>query len=242
MKSPVQVRNVTKQFSDDGFCLGPVSLEVGPGATIAILGKNGAGKSTFFGLVTGNLDATSGEIFFENQKLVPERFDLKRKLGYLPQKLGFPNWVTATEMLSYSARLHDLEMADEQVAHALQFWDCTDFNDLALGTLSHGMKKRVGLALASMHKPSFLVLDEPFSGLDIIHIRALENLLKERQQNGMTTIISTHILPFVAKLCDNAYFLKRGKMSTIHSWNNLDYLAKERRLEEEFFLETHADV
>lgn len=204
-----------------GFQLGPCNLEIESAETLGVLGKNGAGKSTLFKLMTANLDPSAGDITFCGRRFTPEVYVLKRKLGFLPQTPIFPPWVSGEELLHYAARLYEL-CADEVVPQALQRWDCGYYKKLPLMLCSHGMQKRIGLAVATLHQPPLLLLDEPFSGLDVFHIRTLQNLLASRKHQQHSNIISTHILPIAAQLCDRVIVLRSGNLHQIPDWIQLD--------------------
>ena len=224
---------ISKRYSSasDGFSLGPIDLAVDAGETLAILGENGAGKSTLFNLMTANLDKDSGEIILRGERLTPENFIAKRGFGYLPQKLYFPPWVSGEELLRYAQSLY----GKGNVEQSLSYWDCASYRRLPLASCSHGMQKRVGLALATLHCPPLLLLDEPFSGLDVSHTRALETLLQDRCQQGHSNIISTHILPYVAKLCHRVVILQKGILRNINNWQETSYIPRIETLEKEFF-------
>ena len=212
--------DIRKTFAA-GFQLGPVNLRVDSGETLGILGKNGAGKSTLFNLMTANLDPDAGEVIFRDQRFTPEAFALKKALGFLPQTPVFPPWVCGEELLCYAARLYNLD-SKQVVPQALQRWDCAHYKSLPLTLCSHGMQKRVGLAVATLHQPPLLVLDEPFSGLDVFHLRTLHELLASRKQQQLINVISTHILPLAAQLCDRAVVLKNGNLHQLPDWEQLD--------------------
>ena len=177
--------NIRKTFAA-GFQLGSVNLQVDEGETLGILGKNGAGKSTLFNLMTANLDPDAGEITFCTKRLTPEAFALKKSLGFLPQTPVFPPWVCGEELLCYAARLYNLD-SRQVVPQAMQHWDCTHYKSLPLTLCSHGMHKRIGLAVATLHQPPLLILDEPFSGLDVFHLKTLHELLAKRNSSSSAT-------------------------------------------------------
>lgn len=230
----IQLKELTKKFSS-GFQLGPVNLEISKSNTIALLGQNGAGKSTLFQLLTGNLDATSGEIYIFEKRLLPENYLLKRTIGYLPQHFHLPKWVTGLDILRYAASLYELEDAENKIKDSLKYWDAQSYQKKPLASLSHGMQKRIALALATIHNPQLLILDEPFSGLDLFHIRALENLIEKRQTENKITILSTHIAPYVAKLCKKVYTAEKGKIDELANWSGSSYEEKITLIENHFY-------
>lgn len=232
MTNLLDVKHLVKDFGNQQFCLGPISLALASGETLTILGKNGAGKSTFFKLVTGNLDPTGGEVNLFGQAMNPENFALKRRIGYLPQDLGLPRWVTGREILSYGCKLYGL--ASQVVTEQLGFWDCLAFADRPIASCSHGMQKRIGLGLAHIHNPDFLILDEPFSGLDLLHIANLKAKIRQRQAEGKATILCTHIAPYAAELAERAVLLVSGGVQELSDWPHLDPAARIATMESAF--------
>jgi ABC-type multidrug transport system ATPase subunit len=230
----MRIENLTKTYGS-GFTLGPISCTFAPGETIGILGKNGAGKSTLFELMTGNLDATSGQVFLGTERLTPDRPDLKKRLGYLPQHPVLPKWVTGREILAYAGLLHALPDQEARIKRAEDYWDCKDYAQKPVGTLSYGMQKRVGLALATLHDPDILILDEPHSGLDLFHVKALDEAIRRRASEGKTTIISTHVSSFAAAMCDHLFMIDGGKLIPLSPWAGLDFLSKMAAIDTAFF-------
>lgn len=230
MDNLLTIDAITKEFAA-GFKLNPCSLQLNSGDVLALLGKNGSGKSTLMDIITANSDPTAGDLIFCGQRFFPESYALKRKLGYLPQNLNFPAWVTGKELLSYACHLYCLPT--KHVDQALAYWDSTSYQHRPLAVCSHGMQKRIGLALATIHTPALLVLDEPFSGLDVVQTKALQSVIVARQQQGLATIISTHVLPYVAKICNRVLLLKLGSSKEITTWKTLGFAERIDSLEQE---------
>ena len=226
--------NLTKTF-DGGFSLGPLSLTFAPGETVIILGKNGAGKSTLFQLITGNLDVTEGTVRLGSDKLTPDQPLVKRRIGYLPQNPVLPKWVTGHEILMYAARLYEMAEISTRVAAAEQYWDCASFRHKPLMTLSYGMQKRVGLALATLAHPELLILDEPHSGLDLFHVKALDDEILRRGKEHKTTILSTHVAAFAAGVGDRVMTIDQGRMTELSGWAKLPFLDRIKLIETTFF-------
>lgn len=229
----IRIKGIAKEYP--GFRLGPVNWSLSAGQTVALLGRNGAGKSTLFKIMTGSLDPSEGEVWLGDKKFTMDAFLLKRQIGYLPQELDLPSWVSGLELLTYSARLHEIANPTQEIASWLTRFDAGSFSNLALATLSHGMRKRIGLCLALLHQPKVLILDEPFSGLDLFHIRALDEVIVERAQRGDLTILCTHIAPYAAKLCHQAFGIVSGQLRELENWQSLDWHARIERIETYFF-------
>lgn len=238
-------KNLTKIFGS--FRLGPINVSFFKGQTVAVLGKNGAGKTTLFELLTGHLDAAQGTIYVENHRVTPETTQIKRRIGYLPQYPRLPLWVTPHDLLHYAAILHggssELDQQkqvprvdfDQKVAQSEEYWDCAGYRHKPLGTLSYGMQKRVGLALATLHEPDVLILDEPHSGLDIFHCRALDDAIRKRALHGKVTVISTHVAAFAAGSCDRVIAIQDGQLEELPGWQESSFLDRISLIEKRFF-------
>jgi ABC-2 type transport system ATP-binding protein len=233
----LKILELTKRYVG-GFELGPISVEVPTGATVAVFGQNGAGKSTLFSLVTGNADRSTGHAYWSDQKISPDAVDLKRRMGYLPQESDLPAWVTPFEIVKWCATLHKLP--DQVVAKSLETWDATAWAHRPLQACSHGMQKRIGLALATMHDPELLILDEAFNALDILHTRTLETMIRSRSDRKQTTLISTHTPWIAATLCEIAWILDGGKLRILQDWTASSVESRVRMIEHEFFKGRHS--
>ena len=228
------VEELAHQYDSSSFQLGPIDFSLGSGDCVALLGENGAGKTTFFEVITGNLRPKAGTVSINGQRMNLKRFDLKRGIGYLPQHADLPRWVSGFELLSYANSLYKLNLAQEDIKNTLKFWDALDYCHKPIASLSHGMQKRIGLGLATIHTPQLLILDEPFSGLDIYHIKALKELINNRKKKNMSTIVCTHIAPYAAELCDKAFIIQAGKLEAVSKWEQSDLLERISLMEERF--------
>jgi len=234
------VVDLKMEYPTSQFHLGPINLILHKQRILAILGQNGAGKSTLFQMITGNLKPVAGTIHMAGQRMLPDRPEVKRLIGYLPQALQLPQWVNGFELLSYATRLYQLDQPEKRRDEALKFWDCDSFAKKPLAACSHGMQKRIGLAVATIHEPDLLILDEPFSGLDLYHIRALQNMIQKRRQQGRATILSTHIAPYAAELCDEVLLIQQGQLHNLNEWQEADLMTRVGLIESFFFPESRS--
>jgi ABC-type multidrug transport system ATPase subunit len=226
------IDNLTKRHSAD-FQLGPLSVTLSPGDTLGVIGKNGAGKSTLFQLLTGSLDATSGTAKLDHDIIGVKAFQTKRRMGYLPQAEFLPRWVTGYELMRYAAHL--LSVSPKVMDEAMTYWDCESYSGQPIASYSHGMQKRLGLALAHQHDPDVVILDEPFEGLDIFHTRALFDAVAKRTQSGKITVLSTHVAPYLSRACNRLLFLDSGKPTALTEWATLDEQKRTAMIEQLFF-------
>lgn len=230
----LQAIGLVKRYDQGDFCLGPIDLTLETGETIGILGHNGAGKSTFFHLITGNSYLSAGKLLLDGQPVSPDRTDLRKQIGYLPQNLNFPEWASSYDLLDYMIALHQISNRDAIIKDLCEKWDLHDYLHKPVKACSHGMQKRLGLAIASLHEPKLLILDEPFSGLDLKHIKALVSLIKERRQAKQMTILSTHIAPYAASLCQRLFMIQQGSITEKNNCQSGDLESRIQKIEQWF--------
>lgn len=231
----LELTSISKNFPQSHFQLGPLDLHMEEGDSLALFGKNGAGKSTLFHMITGHLRPDSGRIQVFGETLKMDAFALKRRMGYLPQNLDLPRWVSGFDIITYAMKLHGMNPIATERQKILDYWDCSSFAHKPLAACSYGMQKRIALALASMHKPDLLILDEPFSGLDLYHIRALEELLEQRRGQQLT-IVSTHVAAYAAKLSNKAATMRDGHLKPLLPWTDADFMTRIKLMEDQFFV------
>lgn len=204
----LQVNNLTKIYGSSKAA-DAVSFEIEQHTSTALIGPNGAGKTTTLSMLGGLVTPSAGEITF----LGENNPDIRSMIGFLPQYPKFFSWLTALEFMEMTARLSGVETKKAMVESqkALEFVGLEDALKKKVGTFSGGMKQRLGLAQAIVHKPKLLLLDEPVSALDPVGRRQVMNLLKEIQRET-TILYSTHILNDAEEMTDQLLFLREGKL------------------------------
>ncbi len=209
----IDVRNLTKRYGDL-VAVDNASFTAKRGEILGFLGPNGAGKTTTMRIITGFLPATSGTVTVEGFDIFDQSYEVRKRIGYLPENPPLYNDMTVTSYLEFVGRIKGVARAELGLAAERVTKTCglTDVTHRVLGNLSKGFRQRVGLAQALIHDPSVLVLDEPTIGLDprqIIDIRSLiRDLAAER-----TVILSTHILPEVSQLCQKVVIINEGRVA-----------------------------
>ena len=231
---PLQIEGLSKRYPQSQFQLGPLDLGLEDGASLALFGKNGSGKSTLFQMITGHLRPDAGKIMIFGEPMNLGAFALKRRIGYLPQHLDLPRWVSGFDLITYALKLHGIKSLAAKRQEVLTYWECQTFAHKPLAACSYGMQKRIALALATLHDPELLILDEPFSGLDLYHIRALEELLSLRRGRSLT-ILSTHVAAYAAKLNERAMSLHDGHLKELRTWPAASFVERIDLMEREFF-------
>ncbi|KAB2338145.1 ABC transporter ATP-binding protein [Cytobacillus depressus] len=209
MSAVVTVQNLKKSFHHLEVIKG-LDFSLTKGKCIALLGANGAGKTTTLQMLSGLMKPTSGSIIFKGAK---KGEDFRKWIGYLPQHPVFYEWMTGSEFLEYAGKLAGLTKneAKNRAEELLGMVGLADAKKRRIGKYSGGMKQRLGIAQAIIHKPKLVILDEPVSALDPFGRREVLELL-EQLKLEMTILFSTHILNDAEEVCDEIMFLHNGEI------------------------------
>ncbi|TDC08674.1 ABC transporter ATP-binding protein [Nonomuraea longispora] len=193
------------------IALDGISFTVRPGEMFGFVGANGAGKTTTMRIVMGVLQADSGSVSLRGEPIGPGD---RRRFGYMPEERGLYQKMRVGEQIEYFGRLHGMSAAAVKKAtdDLLEQLGLTERRNDAVQALSLGNQQRVQLAVALVHDPELLILDEPFSGLDPIAVDALATVLQERCRGGVPVIFSSHQLELVERLCDSVGIVSAGRM------------------------------
>lgn len=225
----IQVNNLTRYYG--AFpALRDVSFQVAEGEIIGLLGLNGAGKSTTLQMLAGILSPSSGTVTFDGQDVTDNADALKARIGFLPEEPPLYRDMTVSAFLLYCARLKGLSGAEARgrLPEVLRNTGLTERAHQVIGTLSHGYKKRVGIAMAVIHDPRLVLLDEPISGLDPRQIKDMREVIRRLAQ-GRAVIVSSHILSEISKTCDRLIVLRDGRLVAVGSEDELTaHLGQER--------------
>ena len=213
----LQARGLTKRYHGQ-LAVDAVSFEVKPGEILGYLGPNGSGKSTTVNIVVGLLDASAGTVLLDGRSVSDDPIGYKRRLGYVPEEPYLYTHLTAEEYLTLVGRLRGIPRAvlAAKTAKLLELLLLHNSRYNTMAAYSKGMRQRVLLAAALLHNPDVLVLDEPFSGLDVnagLLFRALLTLLAA---DGRMILFSTHRFDMVERLCSRAVILSAGRLVAEH--------------------------
>ena len=211
----LKVIKLTKKYKDF-LALKGISYEIKEGEIFGVLGPNGAGKSTMIKILTCFHELTSGNVTINNIS-IKQKNKIKKLIGWVPQEETFYPKLTVKENLEYFASLYgisakEIKKKSEELLKFLQLSEKT--NSLAV-SLSGGMKRRLSIAIALMHNPKIIYLDEPTSGIDPVSRRALWDIIKELKRQGLTILFCTHYLDEAELLCDRIAILRSGKIIAI---------------------------
>lgn len=210
----IEIRDLVFEYPT-ARALDGVSLQVAPKAITALVGPNGAGKTTLLRLMAALETPYAGSIIIDGLDTRKDPRAVHEKLGYLPDFFGLYDALSVRRCLAFAARSHGLppSQVDEAVAVAAQNVGLTDRLDQAAGALSRGLRQRLAIAQALVHRPSLLLLDEPAAGLDPQARRDLSHLLLSLRDKGMTLVVSSHILAELEDYSDQMVIIDHGHVA-----------------------------
>src|SRR6202045_2542296 len=222
----ITVTELTKRYARH-TAVDHVSFEVQKGQIVGFLGPNGAGKTTTMRMLTCFLPPTSGQATVAGFDVLEQPFEVKKRIGYLPEMPPLYPEMRTAEYLTFVGQLKGLAGAElaKRVDYVLDRCSVADVKDKLLGKLSKGYRQRVGLAQAIIHNPDVLILDEPTSGLDPKQINETRELIKSLAGDH-TIILSTHILPEVEQTWEQVIIINKGKLVATDSVSNLQNRAR----------------
>lgn len=208
----IEIRDLYKYYGDRR-AVGPLSATIEKGEIVGLLGLNGAGKTTTLRILACDLLPTSGSVKVGGLDVVEVPHEVRRRIGYLPDTPPVYLEMTVEEYLTFAAKLRGVTGPDveKRVDEALELTEVGSERDRAIGALSHGYRQRVGIAQAIVHKPEFVVLDEPISGLDPVQIVEMRELVRSLGGEH-TVVVSSHILSEIHETCDRIFVIRDGQI------------------------------
>ncbi|PKN91298.1 MAG: MFS transporter [Chloroflexi bacterium HGW-Chloroflexi-6] len=215
----IQVSNLTKDYGARRAIDG-LNFEARQGEITGFLGPNGAGKTTTMRILTGYMPPSEGTANIAGYDVVKESLEVRKRVGYLPETVPLYTEMTVFDYLKFMADLRQLPKADEAVEETLEMVGLLDRANGFIGNLSKGMRQRIGLAQALLHRPEVLILDEPTIGLDPAQILEVRNLIREIGKER-TVLLSTHILSEAQQICDRILIINKGKIVAEDTPGNL---------------------
>ncbi|HET9701883.1 MAG TPA: ABC transporter ATP-binding protein [Burkholderiales bacterium] len=220
MTPAIEVCQVHKRFPRV-HALAGVDLEIAPGEFFGLLGPNGAGKTTLINCLAGLARADSGILRVMGRDVRTEYREARRSLGVVPQELVFDPFFSVRECLRIQSGYFGLKRNDGWIDEVMHHLDLTSRAGSNMRTLSGGMKRRVLVALALVHKPPVIVLDEPTAGVDVELRQALWDFVRKLNRDGHTIVLTTHYLEEAEMLCGRVAMLKQGRVVALDSTRNL---------------------
>jgi ABC-2 type transport system ATP-binding protein len=238
----IQTHNLSRSFGGVP-ALAELTLEVPEGSFFGYLGPNGAGKSTTVKMLIGLLEPSAGHIRFHGNDVRDGLKSYQRRIGYVPEEPHLYSHLSGQEYLLLIGRLRGLErrMVQPRIDELLRLFGLWEDRFTSLASYSKGMRQKVLLSAALLHDPELLILDEPFSGLDVNTALVLRSLLKELAARGKMILYSSHVLETVEKVADRVLILRKGRVVADDSVARLREMLSEPSLEGVFAQLTQPD-
>jgi ABC-2 type transport system ATP-binding protein len=215
----IQVNGLTKDYGARR-AIDDLTFDAEQGEIVGFLGPNGAGKTTTMRILTGYMPPTDGSATVAGYDIVEESLEVRKRVGYLPETVPLYNDMTALEYLKFMADLRRIPEPEQRAFETLEKVNLQERVNSYIGTFSKGMRQRVGLAQALIHRPEVLILDEPTIGLDPAQVVEMRNVIREIGRDR-TVLLSTHILSEAQQICDRVLIINKGKIVTEDTPENL---------------------
>ncbi|WP_040287003.1 ABC transporter ATP-binding protein [Sporosarcina koreensis] len=209
----IEIRNLTKKYGNF-TALDNLTLSLPEGTVFGFVGANGAGKSTTFLILSTLLQPTAGTVLIDGINITEKPDEIRRRIGYMPDFFGIYDQLKAHEYLDFYGASYGIPAADRPklITDLLELVNLSDKRDTYVDSLSRGMKQRLCLARSLIHDPKVLILDEPASGLDPRARVEMRDILRSLRAMGKTILISSHILPELAEMCDEIGVIDGGRL------------------------------
>ncbi len=220
MQPAIEIRGVSKAYGPVR-ALVDIDLEIPQGEFFALLGPNGAGKTTLISILAGLARADAGSVKVMGHDVTADYRGARRSIGVVPQELVFDPFFTVRETLQFQSGYFGLGQNDDWIDEVMARLDLTDRADFNMRSLSGGMKRRVLVAQALVHKPPVIILDEPTAGVDVELRQGLWQFIRQLNDGGHTIVLTTHYLDEAEALCSRVGMLKQGKLVALDSTHNL---------------------
>lgn len=235
MESPpaVAVRNLRKIYGSKAAVDG-LDLVVPCGCFFGFLGPNGAGKTTTIRMLMGLIPPSSGEISILGLDMPKDDVEIKKRIGLVPDETLLFDQLTGPEYIEFVGRMYGLERtsARERARELMALFELDSKLRKLIGEYSKGMRKRVAMAAALIHRPQLFLMDEPFEGVDAVGARLMKDILLEQVRHGATIFLTSHVLEVVERLCDRVAIIHDGRLVVDDTIENLR--AGEETLEDIF--------
>jgi ABC-2 type transport system ATP-binding protein len=218
----ISLKSLTKRYGKF-VAVDNLDLEVPGGELFGFLGPNGAGKTTTLRMIAGILLPTSGTVRLGGFDVARNPMEAKARLGFIPDRPYIYEKLTGTEFLRFVAGLYGIsgKELEHRIGELLELFDLSDWGDSVVESYSHGMRQKLIISSAFIHKPAVIIVDEPMVGLDPKAARTLKDLFREYVQRGNTIMMSTHTLEVAESLCDRIAIIQAGKIRAIGTMEEL---------------------
>ncbi len=232
----IEYKNFSKSYGNK-LAVDNLSLKIEDGVLCAFVGPNGAGKTTTLKATAGILEFDKGDILINKLSIKKNPISCKKDIAYLPDNPDLYEFLKGIDYLNFICDIYDIkDERSELIKKYSDLFELTGFLGNTINTYSHGMKQKLSIIGALIHKPKVLLLDEPFVGLDPVSSHNLKEIMKELTKEGVTIFFSTHVLEVAEKLCDKVAVIKDGKLII---YDSMKKVVKDKSLEDLFMEKVH---
>lgn len=209
----IRIQDLRKVYGGKAAVDG-LSLNVGRGSFFGFLGPNGAGKTTTIRMLMGLAAPSAGEIEILGMKMPAQALDIRARIGLVPDDSLLFDHLTGPEFVEFAGRMYRLDraVARARAAELMELFELDGARKKIIGQYSKGMRKRVAMAAALIHRPDLFLLDEPFEGVDAVGARLMKDILNEQVKRGATIFLTSHVLEVVERLCDRVAIVNEGRL------------------------------
>lgn len=209
----IVTRGLTRHFGAN-VAVDRIDLDIPVGSFCGLVGPNGSGKTTTLRMVSGSTRPTAGDAWVAGHPVAHEPTVVRRLLGVVPDPLNLFDRLTAREQLLHVGELRGLKRVEvvQRLEELFAILELTEAADRAIGTYSHGMRKKTAIAAALLHRPQVLLLDEPFEGVDPVSAIAVRSILDRFRSAGGTVVLSSHVMDLVERMCDHIVVMATGRV------------------------------
>lgn len=209
----LEIKGLTKKYKNaDKNAIEDINLTIENGDIYGFIGPNGAGKSTTIKCLVGIHSFEKGSIMLDGLSIKDNPIEFKHQISYVPDNPDLYEFLTGMEYINFVSNVYDEDVSKEDIINLAKKFNLENNLLEPIRTYSHGMKQKIALIGALIHKPKLIVLDEPFVGLDPKAAFDLKEIIKELCQNGMMVFFSSHVLEVVEKFCNKIAIIKNGKI------------------------------
>jgi len=210
----LNIENLSKQYSNGKKAVDNISLEVKAGDIFGFIGHNGAGKTTTIKAIVGIIDFIEGEIIIDNISVKKNPIECKKRIAYIPDNPDLYENLTGIQYLNFISNVFNIDSMkrEELINKFSELFEIKDNLGQAISSYSHGMKQKLAIISALIHKPKLLILDEPFVGLDPKASHILKEEMKKLCSEGSAIFFSTHVLEVAEKICNKVAIIKNGSL------------------------------
>ena len=235
----IEIKNVTKAYNKESKAVDDISLQINNNEIFGFLGPNGAGKTTTIKMITGILEADSGDILIDNFSIKEQPLEAKKRFGYVPDNPEMFLKLRGIEYLNFMADIYEIDEKErkENIEKLSKLFEINNVLSNKIESYSHGMKQKIAIIGALLHNPNNLIIDEPMTGLDPKSSYELKQIMREYTKQNKAVFFSTHILEVAEKICDKIGIINKGKLIFVGTIEEMKEKLKENKSLEELFME-----